>query len=93
MFASLSPDVSRFKDDHDDSTTTSPSSPSDSGPTEIRPTPQDEGVMMTLSEIESICQKLRDVVPMEPVRNVDMVEAVLRPSLIASRTKVLRELI
>ena len=87
LFVSLSLDDLFVQDEHDE-LPTSPSSPSESGRTEMRPTEQDESVMMTLTEIESICLKLRDVVNVEHVRHIDLMEAVIRPSLITPRTKV-----
>ncbi len=48
----------------------------------------DEAVLATLCEIEHICNELRDAVPVIAHDSVALVEAVLRPSLIAPRTPV-----
>lgn len=48
----------------------------------------DESVLATLCEIEHICNQLRDAHPVVTRTSITLIDAVLRPSLIVSRSPV-----
>lgn len=48
----------------------------------------DESVLATLCEIEHICNQLRDAHPVITKASITLIDAVLRPSLIVSRSPV-----
>lgn len=48
----------------------------------------DESVLATLCEIEHICNQLRDAHPVITKTSITLIDAVLRPSLIVSRSPV-----
>uniref|UniRef100_A0A9J2PFX0 Nuclear receptor domain-containing protein n=2 Tax=Ascaris TaxID=6251 RepID=A0A9J2PFX0_ASCLU len=70
-----------------DDTHSSPSSRAESAPAEMSSSASlgDDSVLPTLCEVEHICNQLRDAHPFEQRTVVALVDAVLRPSLIASR--------
>ncbi|CAD6187472.1 unnamed protein product [Caenorhabditis auriculariae] len=75
------------KDDSDDSGySQSPRSGSSASPMDMRPSIVDESVLTTLCEIEKIILQLRDVGVVSPLSSPSLIEAVSRPSLLASRT-------
>ncbi|CAP27569.2 Protein CBR-NHR-3 [Caenorhabditis briggsae] len=73
-----------LKDDSD-SSSNSPSSRSNSAPLEPRPTFLDESVLTTLSEIENIVIQLQDNVESDIQNLPHMGEAIVKPSIIATR--------
>lgn len=77
----------------DDAQMSSPSSRAESAPVELRQSVPvavgDEMVLGTLLEVDHICSQLRDVEPPTVIAaNVDLVEAISRPSTIAARSEV-----
>lgn len=80
------PCITRYnKDDSDSSPSDSPSSRSNSAPLELRPSFIDESVLTTLSEIESIVVLLQDNVETSIQSLPHMGEAIVKPSIIATR--------
>uniref|UniRef100_A0A183VAN5 Nuclear receptor domain-containing protein n=1 Tax=Toxocara canis TaxID=6265 RepID=A0A183VAN5_TOXCA len=73
-----------------DDANSSPSSRAESAPAEERSSTSlgDDSVLPTLCEIEHICNQLRDAHTVEQRATVALVDAVLRPSLITSRSAV-----